>query len=115
VPAGGTISGIDANYPCAGGSIGSWGYDSRKTSLDDPTKYTDIMGYCNSKWISDYTYQGLVNRVATVDGAQDEFVDPQALATWRVLLLDARGPRWGTAHHQTEPARRRAHRRQHFE
>jgi hypothetical protein len=95
VPAGGTISGVDASYPYANGGVGVWGYDSRKTLLIDPAKYTDIMGYCNNKWISDYTYEGLVNRVATVDGAQDQAFDAQALATWRVLLLDQRGPRWG--------------------
>ena len=25
------------------------------------------MGYCNSKWISDYTYAGITDRVATVN------------------------------------------------
>ena len=51
------------------------------------------MGYCNNKWISDYTYQALVNRVAAVNGAQDQIFSAQALSTWRVLLLDQRGPR----------------------
>ena len=96
VPAGGTISGVDASYPYMNGLIGSWGYDPRKKTLLDPTKTTDIMGYCNTKWISDYTYEALVNRVATVNGAQDQvFVDASAAQTWRVLLLDSRGPRWG--------------------
>jgi hypothetical protein len=96
VPAGGTITGVDASYPYMNGVIGAWGYDRRKgQTLLDPNKNTDIMGYCNSKWISDYTYQGLVNRVATVNGAQDQIFIAQAVSTWRVLLLDARGPRWG--------------------
>jgi hypothetical protein len=96
VPAGGTISGVDMNYPYMNGSIGSWGYDPRTKTLLDPAKTTDIMGYCNTKWISDYTYEGLVNRVAAVDGAQDQIVlNTAAASTWRVLLLDAKGPRWG--------------------
>jgi len=95
VPAGGQISGVDSAYPYMNGIIGSWGYDPRKKTLLDPSKNTDIMGYCNNKWISDYTYEGLVNRVAAVNSAQDEFFDASALATWRVLLLDPRGPRWG--------------------
>ncbi len=95
VTAGGTITGVDPNYPYANGIIGDWGFDPRSKTLLDPNKNTDIMGYCNNKWISDYTYEGLVNRVAAVNAAQDMFFDAQALATWRVLLLDARGPRWG--------------------
>jgi len=96
VPPGGTISGVDASYPYANGSIGVWGYDQRKkTTILDPAKDTDIMGYCNTKWISDYSYQALVNRVATVNGAQDQIFNAQAAALWRVLLLDSRGPRWG--------------------
>jgi hypothetical protein len=53
------------------------------------------MGYCSNKWISDYTYQGLVDRVATVNAALDVYTDAAALSTWRVLLLDAGVPRWG--------------------
>ena len=95
VPAGGSITGVDAKYPYAKGIIGVWGYDPRKTTLLDPTKNTDIMGYCNNKWVSDYTYEALVNRIATVNAAQDVVFNTLALATWRVLLLDSRGPRWG--------------------
>jgi len=95
VPAGGSISGVDPNYPYANAALGSWGLEPRKKTLVDPSKNTDIMGYCNNKWISDYTYQALVNRVAAVNGAQDQVFGAQALGTWRVLLLDPRGPRWG--------------------
>src|SRR6478735_3899863 len=53
------------------------------------------MGYCSNKWISDYTYNGLTNRVATVNGNADVWVAPERFGTWRVLLLDDKGPRWG--------------------
>lgn len=95
VPRGGQISGVDAAYPYAEGAIGGWGYDKRTSMFVNPSMVTDIMGYCNTKWISDYTYDGLVNRVASVNGAQRVKTDPESLGRFRVLLLDAFGPRWG--------------------
>jgi len=91
----GAISGVDPKYPYAGGLIGSWGYDYRTQALLDPAKYTDIMGYCNNKWMSDYTYSGITTRVAAVNGVAMVYTPDYALARWRVLLVDARGPRWG--------------------
>ncbi|MDX2055586.1 MAG: MXAN_6577-like cysteine-rich protein [Polyangiaceae bacterium] len=94
-PSGGNISNVDPNFPYAGAKIGVWGYDGRSQALFEPASRTDIMGYCSSKWVSDYTYDGLLNRIATVNGATDMYVAPEALSTWRVLLLDPKGPRWG--------------------
>lgn len=95
VPQGGQISGVDSDYPYSGGNIGGWGYDRRTQMFVNPENVTDILGYCNNKWISDYTYDGLVNRMATVNGAQRVKIDPESLGRFRVLLLDAFGPRWG--------------------
>ncbi len=92
-PCGGA-SGVDTNYPYADGAVGVWGYDSRNKLLISPTN-SDIMGYCSNKWISDYTYDALVNRVAYVNGAAYVYTAPERLSTWRVLLLDDKGPRWG--------------------
>jgi Peptidase M66 len=91
----GTISGVDANYPYAGGLIGSWGYDARTKILIDPTKGTDIMGYCSNQWMSDYTYSGITTRVAAVNGIAMIYTPPDVLSRWRVLLVDGKGPRWG--------------------
>jgi Peptidase M66/Stigma-specific protein, Stig1 len=91
---GGQISGIDNSYPHSGATLGSWGYDARTRVLLDPDDSTDIMGYCNMKWVSDYTYDALITRVATVNANYDQFVAPESLASYRVLLLDADGPRW---------------------
>ena len=92
-----TITGIDPNYPYAKGALGSWGWDSRSQTLFDPTTSTDIMGYCNKQWMSDYTYAAITTRVAAVNGEPAAMVLelPEMLSKWRVLLLDARGPRWG--------------------
>lgn len=92
-PCGG-VSGADQSYPYAGGVLGVTGYDYRAKALI-PENRTDIMGYCSNKWISDYTYDALVNRVATVNNAPAFYVPAEFLDYWRVLLLDSSGPRWG--------------------
>lgn len=95
VPQGGSISGVDGSYPYDGGAIGVYGWDMRSMMLMPPTR-TDIMGYCNSVWISDYTYDGLLTRVASLNAAMPKTVASTAAAVpWRVVLLDDRGARWG--------------------
>jgi hypothetical protein len=91
---GGSISGVDGSYPYSNGAIGVWGWDSRSSKLI-ATDRTDIMGYCNNKWISDYTYQGILTRVRTVNGATSSLVPSELVHPWLVLLLDAKGARWG--------------------
>jgi hypothetical protein len=58
-PCGG-VSGPDASYPYAGGVIGVYGYDAVANTLKAPTM-TDLMGYCNNVWISDYTYTAVLD------------------------------------------------------
>lgn len=50
----------DPAYPYAGGSTSVYGFDVATQSLKPPSN-TDIMGYCAQKWISDYTYQGVMS------------------------------------------------------
>ena len=50
-------SDIDAAYPYDGGLIGQWGYDTSLDLWKSPLTNKDIMAYCNPVWISDYTYQ----------------------------------------------------------
>jgi hypothetical protein len=92
---GGNISGVDSRYPYSGAKIGVWGFDPRKKTFLSPDTTTDIMGYCDPKWISDYTYKGLVDRVATINGNMLEFADLSLADSYRVLLLGPGGPRWG--------------------
>jgi len=102
VPQGGSISGVDNDFPYDGAKLTLWGYDARSKMLVNPTgqpnkndDVTDIMGYCNRQWMTDYTYDAIVNRVASVNGANKVSVNPDVLGRWRTLLLDERGPRWG--------------------
>ena len=47
----------DPNYPYAGRRHRRLRLDVAAQTLKPPT-YTDLMGYCNNEWISDYTYTG---------------------------------------------------------
>jgi hypothetical protein len=58
-PCGGP-AGIDPQYPRADGSTGAYGMDIAAKTLE-PSSLPDIMGYCDPKWISDYTYVGVMN------------------------------------------------------
>lgn len=101
---GGTISGVDGNYPTdnahkAGNKeagVGVWGYDGRNPNkFIDPTKTLDIMSYCRPQWISDYTFKALTKRVSAMNTASFELRNAALQAKWRVLLLDSTGTRWG--------------------
>ena len=53
-------AGLDPGYPYAGGVIGVYGYDLIAGVLKPPTT-PDVMGLCQSPWISDYTWTGVMN------------------------------------------------------
>jgi hypothetical protein len=91
---GGTISGVDPNFPQADGSTGGYGYDALGDNLLTPQS-TDLMGYCRNQWLSAYTYQGILNTVRTVNNVQASVLGSEPLSAWRVLLVDGRGARWG--------------------
>jgi hypothetical protein len=50
----------DPDYPYTNGSTGVYGLDVATEELKPPSS-SDIMGYCESKWISDYTYTAVLN------------------------------------------------------
>jgi hypothetical protein len=58
----GQPGGIDPDYPYPSGNIGVSGMDVDAGVLKPPTT-SDIMGYCSVQWISDYTYEGVINFV----------------------------------------------------
>ncbi len=68
-PCGGT-SGVDPQFPYAGGGIGVNGYDITAKTFISSTTGKDIMGYCTPEWVSDYTYSAFFDRVAYVNGAK---------------------------------------------
>jgi hypothetical protein len=61
-PCGGA-SNPDVNYPYPDGKIGVAGWDvfAASNNLKPSATYTDIMGYCNPQWVSDYVYTSVLN------------------------------------------------------
>lgn len=93
---GGSIEEPDAAFPYSGGKLGSWGYDRSEETLIDPSKATDIMGYCENQWISDYTYEGIAARVADLAAAgTTRIMTTLTPQRWLSLWVTDRGVRWG--------------------
>lgn len=92
---GGTLQDIDPNYPYENARLGVWGYDFRDQRFIDPDQSRDIMSYCNNQWLSDYTYDALLNRLVQVNGSVAFQIAPERLQSFRVLLVSPRGTRWG--------------------
>jgi hypothetical protein len=92
----------DPRYPYPNAAIGVWGYDQRSNEFYEPTR-KDMMSYCPeprwSAWISDYTYQALLERAVQVN-AQAEVpaffgVQEEVEVSWRLLVSDSAGVHWG--------------------
>lgn len=86
----------------AGAHLGAWGYDALDKKLIDPAKFTDLMSYCGSSWISDFHYQRLF---ATIKGNNKFFanlhgpVAPEGAQAYRALWLgiDGESATWAQA------------------
>jgi len=92
-PCGGAAA-PDQNFPYAGAKIGWWGFEAPE-KLHNPATDTDIMGYCNNLWVSDYVYRFWTDRVAFINGAARELPPPGGMHHYLYLLTDVTGPRWG--------------------
>jgi hypothetical protein len=57
----GSVSGADANYPYANGALGPTPlFDVLANDVLSPAGQSDIMGYCNGSWFSDYNLNGVM-------------------------------------------------------
>ena len=78
----GSPANIDPNYPFPSGNIGSWGWNSNTGQLVDSST-ADLMGYCWPKWISEYTYKGVLDfRAAEVSASKHIKLSEPVLALW---------------------------------
>jgi hypothetical protein len=67
-PCGNNIGQLDDAFPYPQALIGVWGYDRRSAEpLRSPLHNRDIMSTCGPRWVSDYTYRGLMVRSAQVN------------------------------------------------
>ena len=57
----------DDDAGCVGYDVGDPWLGLGRTALPG-TQWHDIMTYCPSEWLSDYTYRGIMTRLATEDG-----------------------------------------------
>jgi len=81
---------IDPNFPHPDGQIGEWGFDVQNSVLYDPVQTTDIMGYCEHTWISDYNYQALFHRGQAVNGEYWKAAPTQRV-DYELLTVDGEG------------------------
>ena len=87
----GSASGPDPDYPYDNGDIGVWGYDLRRSRLLNPEQYSDLMGYCRPRWISDFSFlKAMDYRLNQEDDVLGSDVSDPALHE-RTLML------WGSA------------------
>ena len=85
----GNPAGPDPSYPYANATIGVWGYDFIAQQLKSPASYKDLMSYCNPTWVSDYTYEAILQFRGTapaIGGAAGQGGGGAAEATSGVLL-----------------------------
>ncbi|HEY6724232.1 MAG TPA: hypothetical protein VI197_09365, partial [Polyangiaceae bacterium] len=82
-------------FPHEGARIGWWGLYYPDT-LIDPQQATDIMGYCDNQWVSDFTYQAFLERVVDINAALS-WINPNPVGTWEVIVTSVFGSSWGVA------------------
>lgn len=93
-PCGGA-QGTDPKYPYVDGASGVPGWRQSDGSFIFDS--SDVMGYCQPIWISDYTYKALADRIRTVN-AQGASIghDPRVVHPIERLLVSASGAlSWG--------------------
>jgi hypothetical protein len=94
-PCGGA-SAPDPAFPYQSGGIGVWGYDLVAKQLIDPSQGRDVMGYCTPVWISDYVYDKLFARVASVNGTATMSRANTEPRTYRMVSIEPDGSlQWG--------------------
>jgi hypothetical protein len=82
----------DPNYPHSEGRLGVWGWDPINQVLMSPDDNRDMMGYCSPRWVSDYTWSALLERVNWVNSSA-EWVATQPHLPWRVVGIGVDGVR----------------------
>lgn len=76
----------DPQYPYINARLGSWGYDLASYQLVDPQATADMMSYCNPQWVSDYTFNALLDRAQALEG-----LARAPKRAWHRLLVDGDG------------------------
>lgn len=68
----GNPSSPDPHYPYPNATIGVYGMDTDDDVLLEPATNFDMMSYCGPEWVSDYTYEGLLQDQLARSALADE-------------------------------------------
>jgi len=84
-PCGGP-GGVDNSYPFADGRTGTYGMDVAARSLK-AADLSDIMGYCDPKWIGEYTYRAVMNYLISPPASAPLIAASGSQAAQRCMLV----------------------------
>ncbi|MBL8345205.1 MAG: IPT/TIG domain-containing protein [Rubrivivax sp.] len=94
----GSVSGADASYPYANGALGPTPlFDVLANDVLSPAGQSDIMGYCNGRWFSDYNLHGVMRFLEARPQALKDVaatVEGDVAGEWIIVsgTVDAAGP-----------------------
>lgn len=90
-PSGGAQQ-VDPSYPYPDGTIGVHGYSLFEGVLYNPSSTYDFMGYSmQTNWVSDYTYEGLFQRVVAVNSLMDVMLPDDFNEWWPTIAVGTDG------------------------
>ena len=88
----GSVADADGNFPHSRGTIGVVGWDMRDDVFYS-RQASDMMGYCDPKWVSDYTFEHLARRIAATASSQS--FSAERIGHHLVTLAPFTAPIWG--------------------
>ena len=77
----------DRAFPYSDGGIGAWGWDARGGRLVPPHT-SDLMGYCDPQWISDYQFTNALRFRLKDEARPTSSVTARALLVWGGVSAD---------------------------
>jgi hypothetical protein len=80
---------VDPFYPYANGIIGEYGLDLEEEVVVMPDQAMDMMSYCGPEWISDYTYEALLEEQLRVGGHTGDLAPTHASPTAEGMIVRA--------------------------
>ncbi len=89
-PCGGAQN-VDPSFPYSTGDIGDSGYNLMTKVLIQPGAASDMMGYCDPVWISDYTFNAIFTRMKFVNGASIYYPPELRNRVWDRARVDMNG------------------------
>lgn len=70
---------VDPHFPYPNGSIGEYGLDLEAEIVFMPHEARDMMGYCGPEWVSDYTYEALLQEQVRVGGRRSATISSSGM------------------------------------